>query len=92
MDEAIVDEVNMVDAKHTQLKEDVDSFKMLTARRFDRQAQQIEQTMQQITKMVEANTNTRPSSSYNTLTNIAVAGVAIGTMATMAWLYSRINN
>ncbi|CAN7086713.1 unnamed protein product [Brassica oleracea var. botrytis] len=28
VDEAIVDEVNMVDAKHNQLKEDVDSFKI----------------------------------------------------------------
>lgn len=108
VDEAIVDEINMVDAKHSQLKEDVYSFKMYTARRLKNQAKQIERSLHQIKMLMDAKTNscetqqksalttedtlaspTRPSAVYNPLTNIAVAAIALGTVA---WINSRINN
>lgn len=108
VDEAIVDEINMVDAKHSQLKDDVDSFKMYTARRLENQAKQIDNTLHQIKILMDANKNNCgtlensalatddtpaspriASAAYNPLTNIAVAAIALGTMA---WIYSRISN
>ncbi|CAH8383658.1 unnamed protein product [Eruca vesicaria subsp. sativa] len=107
VDEAIVDEINIVDAKHSQLKEDVDSFKLSTARTLEKQAKQIQQTLHQIKMLVDANPNNcgskdnsakeredtlaapQMSSSVNSLTNIAVAAIALGTMA---WIYARISN
>ncbi|CAH8354039.1 unnamed protein product [Eruca vesicaria subsp. sativa] len=57
VDEPIVDEINIVDAKHSQLKEDLDSFKLCTTRRLEKQAKQIDQTLQQIKMLIDANTN-----------------------------------
>ncbi|CAH8294183.1 unnamed protein product [Eruca vesicaria subsp. sativa] len=42
VDEAIVDEINIVDAKHSQLKEDVDDFKLSTTTTLEKQAKQIQ--------------------------------------------------
>ncbi|CAN7092367.1 unnamed protein product [Brassica rapa subsp. narinosa] len=108
VDEAIVDEINMVDAKHSQLKEDVDSYKIYTSRRLEIQAKHIEQTLHQLKILMDAKTDscctqdspaftteatlaspTVASTAYNPLTNIAVAAIALGTMA---WIYARLTN
>ncbi|CAH8363555.1 unnamed protein product [Eruca vesicaria subsp. sativa] len=107
VDEAIIDEINIVDAKHSHLKEDVDSFRLCTARHLEKHAKQIEQTLHQIKMLMDAKTNTcgtednsastsedplvspMMSSSANSLTNIAVAAITLGTMA---WIYARISN
>ncbi|KAG2322379.1 hypothetical protein Bca52824_015592 [Brassica carinata] len=78
VDEAIVDEINMVDAKHTQLKEDFDSFKIFKNQ--DNSALTTEDTL--------ASPNIA-SPAYNPLTNIAVGVIALGTMA---WIYAKISN
>ncbi|CAH8380523.1 unnamed protein product [Eruca vesicaria subsp. sativa] len=107
VDEAIVDEINIVDAKQSQLKEDLDSFKLCTARRLEKQAKQIDQTIQQIQMLMDTNTNNcatgdnsatssedpkaspKDLSSANSLSNIAVAAIALGAMV---WIYARISN
>ncbi|WZZ01125.1 hypothetical protein YC2023_073453 [Brassica napus] len=104
VDEAIVDEINMVDAKHSQLKEDVDSYKIYTSKRLEIQAKHIEQTLHQLKILMDAKTDscctqdspafttestlaspTVAATAYNPLTNIAVAAIALGTMA---WIYA----
>ncbi|CAN6933014.1 unnamed protein product [Brassica oleracea] len=52
VDEAIVDEVNMVDAKHNQLKEDVDSFKIYTTQRLEKQAIQFDKALIQLNSLI----------------------------------------
>lgn len=52
VDEAIVDEINMVDDKHCKLKEDVDSFKMYTTQRLENQEKQIDQTLLHIQMII----------------------------------------
>ncbi|XP_009151534.2 uncharacterized protein At4g04775 [Brassica rapa] len=108
VDEAIVDEINMVDAKHSQLKEDVDSYKIYTSKRLEIQAKHIEHTLHQLKILMDAKTDscctqdspafttkstlaspTVAATAYNPLTNIAVAAIALGTMA---WIYARLTN
>ncbi|XP_013665072.1 uncharacterized protein At4g04775-like [Brassica napus] len=50
--QAIVDEVNMVDAKHNQLKEDVDSFKIYTTQRLEKQAIQFDKALIQLNSLI----------------------------------------
>ncbi|CAG7895522.1 unnamed protein product [Brassica rapa] len=52
VDEAIVDEVNMVDAKHNQLKEDVDSFKIYTTQCLEKQAIQFDKALIQLNSLI----------------------------------------
>ncbi|CAN7138943.1 unnamed protein product [Brassica rapa subsp. narinosa] len=108
VDEAIVDEINMVDAKHSQLKEDVDSYKIYTSKRLEIQAKHIEHTLHQLKILMDAKTDscctqdspafttestlaspTVAATAYNPLTNIAVAAIALGTMA---WIHARLTN
>ncbi|KAG2306840.1 hypothetical protein Bca52824_026588 [Brassica carinata] len=108
VDEAIVDEINMVDAKHSQLKEDVDSFKMYTARRFENQAKQIKHTLNQFKLVLDTKANSFCTQDNSALTtedtlaspNIAspaynpLTNIAVGVIAfgTMAWIYAKISN
>lgn len=108
MDEAILDEVTIVDEKHSQLQVDVDSFKMQTARRFENQAKQIDQTIQQIKLLIAENTENSKTKENSTLTTedtLASATMAYGgshpltniaaaafALGAMAWIYSRIAN
>ncbi|XP_056860119.1 uncharacterized protein At4g04775-like [Raphanus sativus] len=86
VDEAIVDEINMFDAKHCHLKEDLDSFKMYTTQRLEDQAKKIDQTLLQMKSLTEASTS---NTAQSPLMNMAVAAIAIGTMA---WLYAKMCN
>ncbi|KAG2310809.1 hypothetical protein Bca52824_022366 [Brassica carinata] len=108
VDEAIVDEINIVDDKHSQLKEDVDSFKMYTARRFENQAKQIDRTLHQIKMLMDARSisrDTQDNSALTTEDTLAsprmssprynpLTNIAVGLIAlgTMAWIYAKINN
>ncbi|XP_018460210.1 uncharacterized protein At4g04775-like [Raphanus sativus] len=108
VDEAILDEVTIVDEKHSQLQVDVDSFKMQTARRFENQAKQIDQTIQQIKLLIAENTENSKTKENSTLTTedtLASATMAYGgshpltniaaaafALGAMAWIYSRIAN
>ncbi|KAG2302950.1 hypothetical protein Bca52824_031601 [Brassica carinata] len=108
VDEAIVDEINMVDAKHSQLKEDFDSFKMYTARRLENQAKQIEHTLNQFKLVLDTKANSFKNQDNSALTtedtlaspNIAspaytpLTNIAVGIIAlgTMAWIYAKISN
>ncbi|KAG2312619.1 hypothetical protein Bca52824_024176 [Brassica carinata] len=108
VDEAIVDEINMVDAKHSQLKEDVDSFKMYTARRLENQAKQIDHTLHQIKMLMDARSNscgTQDNSALTTEDTLEsprmaspaynpLTNIAVGLIAlgTMAWIYAKISN
>ncbi|CAN7042851.1 unnamed protein product [Brassica rapa subsp. trilocularis] len=111
VDEAIVDKVNMVDAKHNQLKEDVDSFKIYTTQRLEKHAIQFDKALLQLNSLIadkatSSGTNdnstvatedtlqspNQPSDANNSraqLINIAVAAIAVGTMA---WIYAKITN
>ncbi|KAH0874983.1 hypothetical protein HID58_072345 [Brassica napus] len=111
VDEAIVDEVNMVDAKHNQLKEGVDSFKIYTTQHLEKQAIQFDKALIQLNSLIAdkdtssgTNNNStiatedtlqspnQPSDANNSraqLINIAVAAIAVGTMA---WIYAKNTN
>ncbi|CAH8360214.1 unnamed protein product [Eruca vesicaria subsp. sativa] len=79
---------------------DLDSFKLSTTRNLEQQAKQIDETLHQIKILLDSKTNScgskdnhtiaspPMSSSVNSLTNIAVAAIAVGTMI---WIYTRIN-
>ncbi|CAH8332524.1 unnamed protein product [Eruca vesicaria subsp. sativa] len=107
IDEAIVDEINIVDAKHSQLKEDVDSFKVSTTRRLEKHAKQIDQSLQQIKMLMEAKTNTcatqdnyastsedpQPSTTISSSSNpLTNIAVAAIALGAMVWIYARISN
>ncbi|CAF2043367.1 unnamed protein product, partial [Brassica napus] len=108
VDEAIVDEINMVDAKHSQLKEDVDSYKIYTSRRLEIQAKHIEQTLHQLKILMDAKTDsccTQDSPAFTTEATLAsptvastaynpLTNIAVTAIAlgTMAWIYARLTN
>ncbi|KAG2316083.1 hypothetical protein Bca52824_019205 [Brassica carinata] len=101
VDEAIVDEINMVDAKHSKLKEDLDSFKLYTTRRLENQSRQLDQLRSQMepkpkmSASIEESTLTTQESPMvvdqlqHPAINIAIAALALGTMA---WLYGKFSN
>ncbi|CAH8390044.1 unnamed protein product [Eruca vesicaria subsp. sativa] len=110
-DEDIVDEINIVDAKHCHLKADVDSFKRFTTQSLEKQAKHLEDALLQIKTLLDDQTarsgtnNNSDSATEDTLPaqclppvaykskspviNIAVAAIALGTMA---WLYTKLNS
>lgn len=92
VDEAIVDEINMVVAKHSQLKEDVDSYKMYTTRRLENQAKQIEQTLHQLKAMMDAAENRHYTSSETRENSALTTEDTLGSPTRPSALYNPLTN
>ncbi|CAH8391934.1 unnamed protein product [Eruca vesicaria subsp. sativa] len=83
VDEAIVDKISIVDAKHCHLKADVDSFKSYTTQTLEKQAKHLDDALIQIKRLLDDQTarsgtnNNSISGTDDTLTakNLAPSGM-----------------
>ncbi|CAN7028386.1 unnamed protein product [Brassica oleracea var. botrytis] len=97
IDEAIIDEIRMVDKKVTHLQSDFESFKTTTTTRLHEHGRHIDESLLEMKKIFQDQTilleELRNKStlvldvkSHSPLLNVAAAAIALGTLA---WLYAK---
>ncbi|KAF3575618.1 hypothetical protein DY000_02032552 [Brassica cretica] len=97
-DEAIIDEISMVDKKISQLQADFQSFKRTTTLRLQEHGKKIDESLLEMKRIFHdqtilldelrnKSTLVLDAKSQSLLLNIAAATIALGTMA---WLYAKI--
>ncbi|CAG7904252.1 unnamed protein product [Brassica rapa] len=100
IDEAIIDEIRMVDKKVSHLQSDFDSFKTTTTMRLHEHAKQIDEILLEMKKIFHdqnilleelrnKSTLVLDAKSHSPLLNVAAAAIALGTLA---WLYAKITS
>ncbi|CAH8385444.1 unnamed protein product [Eruca vesicaria subsp. sativa] len=97
IDEAIIDEINMVDAKVSKLQADFGSFMKSTSDLFDKQENYMDGAINDIKNLLQQQTNlpnqtiqsSGPEKSKSNILNIATAAVVFGTMA---FIYAKLSN
>ncbi|KAL0771925.1 hypothetical protein Bca101_037076 [Brassica carinata] len=93
IDEAIIDEINMLDSKQCQLQVDVQTFKNTMTQRLQDHGKHIDEALLEMKRFMHDQTamlaEIKRCSTQVHILNIAAAAIALGTMA---WLYAKLSN
>ncbi|KAG5397576.1 hypothetical protein IGI04_019390 [Brassica rapa subsp. trilocularis] len=100
IDEAIIDEIRMVDKKVTHLQSDFQSFKRTTTMRLQEHGKKIDESLLEMKRIFHdqtilleelrnKSTSVLDAKSHCPLLNVAAAAIALGTLA---WLYAKMTS
>lgn len=100
IDEAIIDEIRMVDKKVTHLQSDFQSIKRTTTMRLQEHGKKIDESLLEMKRIFHdqtilleelrnKSTSVLDAKSHCPLLNVAAAAIALGTLA---WLYAKMTS